>query len=95
MRALYMQLWQDLGYLARPVASATASRTSLAAESSASTGVMVAEVVRSAQEEVAAFCCRGAVRRSAFFALQVAAQYIKCMHIMPACCISLGPKCSY
>ena len=46
MRALYMQLWQDLGYLARPVASATASRTSLAAESSASTGVMVAEVVR-------------------------------------------------
>ena len=95
MRALYMQLWQDLGYLARPVASATASRTSLAAESSASTGVMVAEALWEGEEEIAAFCCRGPVRRSAFFALQVAAQYIKCMHIMPACRISLGLKCSH
>ena len=72
MRALYMQLWQDLGYLARPVASATASRTSLAAESSASTGVMVAEALWEGEEEIAAFFCRGPVRRSAFFALQVA-----------------------
>ena len=88
MRALYMQLWQDLGYLARPVASATASRTSLAAESSASTGVMVAEALWEGEEEIAAFFCRGPVRRSAFFALQVA-RTVQKMHVHHASMLHL------
>ena len=83
MRALYMQLWHLLGSTARLVASATASRTSRAAESDISTGPMVAKVVRSGQEEVAAFCCRGPVRRSGFFTGKAAARYSKCMYSMP------------